>query len=99
MHLEVATVDKFQFDLKKNGKDIGSRVLIWFLSSHCILCLVLDIWNQEKYRGLYDKFFSSTGHISTYSDNAHVKFSTLSCFEVRFHSMLPTYENSKSIIL
>ena len=68
-------------------------MLIWFLSNHRIMCLVLNTWNKEKNTKVFLRsFLSSNGHISAYFDNFHLKFSTDTYFEVRFHSILQKYE-------
>ena len=40
-------------------------------------------------------FLSSNGRISVHFDDIHQKLSKPANFEVRFHSMLSKYENSK----
>ena len=44
-------------------------------------------------------FLASSGRISANSDNIHLKLSAHAYFEVRFHSMLPKYGNSRNSIL
>ena len=44
-------------------------------------------------------FLSSNGCISANFDNIHPKLSTHYYFEVRFHSILSKYENSKNIFM
>ena len=40
-------------------------------------------------------FLSSNGRILAHLDNSNLKLSTHAYFEMRFHSMLSRYENSK----
>ena len=68
-------------------------MLIWLQSKHCILCLVLNVYNQEKNTKVcIANFLSSNGRNS---DNVHLKLSKHAYFEKRIHSMLSKYENSK----
>ena len=75
-------------------------MLIWFSSNDCILRLVLNIWNQGKNSEIrMARFLFSNGRISPYFDNIRLKLPTDAYFEVRFHTMLSKYENSKNIFL
>ena len=75
-------------------------MLIWFLSNHCILCLVQNVQNQEKNTEVsMASFLFSSGHISTHFDNIDLTLSTYVYFEVRFHYVLAKYENSKNRFL
>ena len=72
-------------------------MLIWFLSNHCILCLVLRAWNQEKNTDVcMASILLSNGRILAQLDKIHLKFSTHAYFAVRFHPMLSKYEISKN---
>ena len=72
-------------------------MLTWFLSNHCILTLVPNVENQKKNTEVcMASFLSLNRRISTHFDGTHLKLSIRAYFEVRFHSMLPKYENSKN---
>ena len=71
-----------------------------FLSKHCVLCLVLNVWKQEKNAEVcVAGFLPPSGRISAYFKNIQMKCSTHAYFEVRVRSILSKYENSKGIFL
>ena len=73
-------------------------MLLWLLSNHCIVSLVLNVWSQEKNKKIcMASLLSSNDCILVHFDNIHLKLSTHIYFEVCFHSILSKYENSKKV--
>ena len=52
-------------------------MLMSFLSSHCILSLVLNVWNQEKNKRCMANFLSPICHISAHFNNINIKLSKM----------------------
>ena len=71
-------------------------MLAWLLSNRFILCLDLNVWNQEINTGLCTATLSSNGRILAHFDNIHLKVLANAHFKVHFHSMFSKHENSKN---
>ena len=62
-------------------------MLMWFLSNHCILSLVLNVCNQEKNTVvLMASLLPLNGHIASAFDSTHLELSAHAYFMVVFQS-------------
>ena len=94
----MATIGKFQLHVKNNDLDIDNRRLIWLPSNHCILCLVLKVFNQVKNTVVcMASLLSSNGRSSAYFDNIRLELPKMPILSCAFtHSLRESSYNTKS---